>query len=352
MDTERYRQLGERLGQVIFEASLARQRGEPRAAADLHGEAVTIFMAFERWNLARAQAEQALALYEEAGDTQQAAKTRYALSIIDARRGGDVGAARAEPALEDQYQGFLTEGAHDMAARAADQLTGLAMRRQDLLGALRWAERCADAWADAGEVKQVLQALRTRTQILQLLGRPYDAYVTLSRAIEIGKQLGGDALSEAVLALRTDMLLLAQNPVVAPGLKPESADVLLEEARAKGNLGLVAQLSLARGSERVQVRDFVRGEADAQVAREAALQVKDPTSYLIACLLLAEVYDKTNRRLEALTILFTCQASLGDLLGQQARVPVWVVIDSLKDRWGVAVFEEEMARYRGQFDGG
>jgi hypothetical protein len=92
--------------------------------------------------------------------------------------------------------------------------------------------------------------------------------------------------------------------------------------------------------------------ADARAAREDALALVDPVGYLTACLLLSETAERQGDHVGALTILFTCRASLADLLGEAGGEPVLALVDALRERWGDAAFDIAMRRYREQFEGG
>ena len=345
MDAGRLAQVGERIGTVIFEASLAEQRGELERAAELHGEAVTLFALLEQWGQARTQAEKAAALLDRLGQPEKARKARYAVGVLQAHgRGG--GADQ----LAANYQEALAAEDHALAGRTAEKLAGVALRDQDYPKAGLWIERMAAAAADRGDVPAVLEALRLRAFVFQIQGRPRDAWVCLTRALSIASETGESAL---VLEMRLDLNMLTQHPLAEAFVDeaPAGTDLqtLLDEAESTKRPGMVGYIRLARGGRYAEEGDLDRALLDAEAARQAALQALDPTVYLMACLLIAEVQEKRGDRLSALTILFTAQASLGDLLGEDAKIPVLQVIDSLEQRWGGDVFQAELARYRAQF---
>ncbi len=349
MDAERLARVGERIGTVVFEASLAQQRGELAKAAELHGEAVTLFALLEQWGQARTQAEQAAKLYDELGQPEKARKARYAVGVLQVH-GGRGGEGSLEATLAE------AEAAEDHAlvAKIAERLAGTALRTENYPVAGRWIERMASAAADQGDVPGVLQALRLRAFVFQIQGRPQDAWTCLSRALGIAKQTGESAL---VLEMRLDLGMLVAHPIAETFVDAEEAEEhgdlgqVLADAEAGGRWGMVGYVRLALGSKEAEVDRLGEALVHAEAARQAALQAVDPTVYLMACLLIAEVLEKQGDRLGALTILFTCQASLGDLLGEDAKVPVLHVIDSLEERWGDEVFQAEMVRYRAQFEG-
>lgn len=350
MDAERLARVGERIGTVIFEASLARQRGELAKAAELHGEAVTLFALLEQWGQAEQQAEQAAALYEELGEPARARKARYAVGLMRAQGKGSGATGVLEQALAEAEEAED----HELVRRTAEKLAGVALREEDYPGAGRWIERMATAAADQGDVPRVLEALRLRAFVFQIQGRPRDAWTCLSRALHIARETGETAL---VLEMRLDLNMLTEHPLAEAFVESEAAaaehgdlDQLLADARAQGRPGMVAYALLARGSRAAELGAHARALPDAEAARQAALQAVDPTVYLMACLLIAECQEALGDRLSAMTILFTCQASLGDLLGEEARVPVLHVIDSLEEKWGEETFQRTLSAYRAQFE--
>jgi hypothetical protein len=119
--------------------------------------------------------------------------------------------------------------------------------------------------------------------------------------------------------------------LVEQGLLPESYLHLLYagQAQAKG--------------------DLATAELEAQGARQAALDAVDPFLYLLACGSIARIRDEAGDRVGALSILFTCKASIEDLLGPTAGGFVVLMIDALEKRWGKEVFYETLALYRNQF---
>lgn len=349
MDADRLSRVGERIGTVIFEASLARQQGELEKAAELHGEAVTLFALLEQWGQAEAQAQQAAALYEELEEPAKARKARYAVGVLRAQGKG----SGATEALEQTLAEAEAAGDHALVGRTAEKLAGVALRDQDYPRAGRWIERMAAAAADEGDVPAVLQALRLRSFVFQIQGRPQDAWLCLTRALSIARETGESSL---VLEMRLDLGLLAGHPLAEAFVEDEAAaaqgdlDAVLADAEAAGHHGMVGYVRLARGSRAAEAGQHLRALVEAQEARKAALEAVDPTIYLMACLLMAECHETLGNRLDALTILFTCQASLGDLLGEEARVPVLHVIDSLEEKWGEETFQDTLAAYRAQFE--
>lgn len=87
----------------------------------------------------------------------------------------------------------------------------------------------------------------------------------------------------------------------------------------------------------------------AEKGRQYALDTVDPFLYLLSCATIARLRDQRNEKVQALTILFTCKASLEDLLGPSAGQHVVLLIDALEKRWGKDEFARTLNEYRKQF---
>ena len=160
-----------------------------------------------------------------------------------------------------------------------------------------------------------------------------------------------DALAESragpaqLVRARLELHLLARGA----GLEGEPLQQLVDEAMEIGDTGAAGYVRLQMAADALQARDAVGGEALADGARRDALDCTDPILYLNACLLMAEARDQRGDRVGMLTILFTCKASLQDILGEQGARPVLALIESLEARWGPEVFGAALEGYRAQF---
>jgi len=108
-------------------------------------------------------------------------------------------------------------------------------------------------------------------------------------------------------------------------------------------------LHLVYAAKAQEKGDLALAEQEAQCAREKALQAVDPFLYVLACGAIARVRDEAGDRVGALTILFTCKASIEDLLGPVAGGFVVPMIEALEKRWGSKVFSDTLALYRAKF---
>jgi len=168
-------------------------------------------------------------------------------------------------------------------------------------------------------------------QALEAVARDGDAFLS---------PVGKAAASSAVQAARSVI------PGTAGTLPDAAALARLAEAGGPASRGY------ARLVEAEQAR--VQGVAALSErlvldAKEAALEAVDPFLYVLASAALAQAREAAGDRVGALTALFTCKASLEDLLGPEAGAQVVAMIDALEARWGAGAFQVALAAYREQF---
>ena len=153
--------------------------------------------------------------------------------------------------------------------------------------------------------------------------------VAMARLV-LGIRQGPKRLDPAVLEGLTSGEVAQR--LLESGLLPESYSHLLAAGQAE-----------ARG-------DLALAEREAEAGRKAALDAVDPFLYILSCGAIARIRDEAGDRVGALTILFTCRASIEDLLGPVAAAQVVQMIDALEGKWGHKVFSETLAQYRRQFE--
>lgn len=195
----------------------------------------------------------------------------------------------------------------------------------------------------------MLEALQLQAFVMQVQARPHDAFVVLTRTLELARRHGEAA---DLLRVRLDLHHLAASPLIPADLQPEPLDAIVRDAVAAGEEGLAGMALLTTAGTHAEAGRLDEARAAAEQAREKALEVVDPLLYTLACFQIAAIEERRGDRVAQLTILFTCQATLGDLLGDEARVPVLLVIDSLERSWGQAAFASAMRSYRAQFAAG
>lgn len=273
------------------------------------------------------------------GDQAGADRAAWLLGSIEARLGAGPAAAAT---LEQALAGFRTAADETMAGRTLARLATVAAEAGELGQADDRLGEAITAFTTAGDDRRRLETLRVRALVRALAGRQADALATLAEGIALARRLGDD---QAVLALRLDRHHLQRlDPTAAPD---EGLDALTADAEAAGG-GTALYPRLDRAAEHARAGRNVLAVADAEAARADALASVDPIGYLLACLLLAEVHEAEGDRVSALVVLFTCQASLGDLLGPDGRLPALAAIDALEERWGPEAFAAALRAYREQ----
>lgn len=341
MTPDPHADLHDRLDELERARAAAAAAGDDAREAALLQELAVVLTALEETPTALAHVERARALHAAAGRTLEEAKAVYALGFLVARRGGDE--ARGRALLGEALAAFEGLGEAGLAGRTRGHLAVLALRAHDWPAADAHFGAAAEALAAAGERERVLEALQLRAFALRVQARPHDAFRVLAGALELARRHGSAA---DVLRVRLDLHHLAASPLVSAELQPEPLDALIRDAEAAAEPGLAGMARLAAAAEHAEAGRLDAARKVADEARRGALEALDPLLYLLACLQIAAIEERRGDRVALLTILFTCQASLGDLLGDEARVPVLLVLDSLEHTWGEAAFAAALASYR------
>jgi len=306
-----------RLHELRVEARGARARADEGAEAALQLDIASFAIAANRPGEARNAVVLARRLFRRTGSPGGIAQATYMLAVLDARTPEGRPAARR----------------HFTEARQAARSAG------DMVLAARALERLGRLHAQGDEVEAAAIALAEAVAELRLAGEP-------ERAAEVAAQralmLVLDEPRAGIVASRSDT--------------PESVDVS-RELRADATAALAGSPLEGYGELAEAASQLEAGGAGAAVelaggARRTALEHADPVLYLLACLLEAQAREAQGDRVACLTALFTCGATLADLLGEDARTPVLAVIDSLRRDWGDEAFETLMTRYRAQFTDG
>ncbi|MFT6234259.1 MAG: tetratricopeptide (TPR) repeat protein [Myxococcota bacterium] len=317
--------------------------GDRDAERGTRQELITFLASGNEFKAALKEAYAVLALTVEPEERAEAA---YAVALVGAKVSMEPVLTRSR--LEDAYEEADMAESARMRAKSAMQLGAFEMGQKRAVVASERFAQAIHAFAEQGDEESVFDAYRFRTFALQMAGSVHDAFACLTEAMELAKRRGRD---DALLSFRLDLHQLADHPLLADEIAREPLHQLAKDAEEAGHPTLAAQVHLTEASEHIRKRRQAEAIACAERAREIALTGPSPMVYLVSCLLIAEAEEQRHNRIGCLTALFTCQASLGDLLGERARVPVLQVIDSLEPRWGPAVFAEAMTGYRAQFRG-
>ncbi|MDP2315251.1 MAG: hypothetical protein Q8P41_20300 [Pseudomonadota bacterium] len=287
---------------------------------------------------ARAALDRTLVLARQLGDIDEEGRTLYALALLQQRIAPQGGAARR--LLEEAEQAARKGGDLPFLARVLDKRAGLMIAEGKPLQAAKLLNDVAALHGTCGDEDARLDVLRRLAMTLQMAGKPSEAFDILLDALAESK-----ASPAQLVRARLELHLLARGT----GIEGESLQQLLDEAVADGDVGAAGYIRLQMAADALQGGDPVGGEAHADAARRDALDCLDAILYLNACLMIAEAREARGDRVGMLTILFTCKASLQDLLGEQGARPVLALIHSLEQRWGPEDFGAALEQYRAQF---
>ncbi len=326
------------LQQWFARAEQAALVGDTRGEADARRELATRAMAAGDAPTARAALERTLALARQVADADEEARALYALALLQQRMAPQGGVARH--LLEEAEAAARRGGDLPFLAKVLDKRAGLLVAEGKPLLAAKLLNDVAALHGTCGDHDARLDVLRRLAMLLQVAGKPGEAFDILADAL--AESRAGPA---QLVRARLELHLLARGA----GLEGEPLQQLVDEAMEIGDTGAAGYVRLQMAADALQARDAVGGEALADGARRDALDCTDPILYLNACLLMAEARDQRGDRVGMLTILFTCKASLQDILGEQGARPVLALIESLEARWGPEVFGAALEGYRAQF---
>lgn len=312
--------------------------GDARRESEARRELATRYMAAGDGGAARAALERTLVLSRQLDDADEEARTLYALALLQQRVAPKGGVARR--LLEEAEAAARRGGDLRFLARVLDKRAGLLVTEGKPLQAAKLLNDVAALHGTCGDEDARLDVLRRLAMLLQVSGKPGEAFDLLLDALAESR-----ASPAQLVRARLELHLLARGT----GIQGESLQQLLDEAVADGDLGAAGYIRLQMAADALQARDAVGGEAHADAARRDALDCTDPILYLNACLMIAEAREQRGDRVGMLTILFTCKASLQDILGEQGARPVLALIQSLEARWGPEVFGTALEAYRAQF---
>ena len=318
--------------------------GEARVLAEL----ATAETALGALPEAIAALERAAQLFSLAGRTADESKARYGLSMLAWKQ--RPGSTLALKHLEDAEALARRAGDLTLLARVLDRKAGMAIAAQAYPEAARLLNDVAALRESIGDADGRLDAIRRMATVASLMGEPKRAFELLSEGLVDAAAGAGE-----ILRARLELNLLARSARSAQtgeldprfaGVRAEPLSVLLTDAVATGDRGGAGYVRVQMAADANLATRHEEAAAYAESARLDALELMDPMLYLLACLSIAEAREKLGDRIGVLTALFTCKASLQDLLGEAAGKPVLGVVESLERRWGQTVFDEALAGYR------
>ncbi|MEL6343470.1 MAG: hypothetical protein AAFV53_10075 [Myxococcota bacterium] len=318
----------------------ARAAGDREAAVEALHEIALARMVQGDFSGALGLAEEALREASGAASGIRA-RARYVLGRIQLNRGQS---AAARDHLDVSADVFAALGDHSQAGEATQQLAQALIAEKQMDAADEALRRAARHFADAGQQDRVIGVLRHRALVLSGMGRSKQSLAVLSEAVRLAGRLEDDA---ARMQLNLDMLAFSGHNAQPPA--GTSHDELFIEAMQKGEWAIAGHAALGRAGNLAQRGDLKGAITDAIAARRLALRSVDVVGYLGACLMLAVLYERDAEPVEVVTVLLTCQETMGRRFGPEARLPALLYLDSLAMRWGTERFEAVIRTYRSQF---
>jgi hypothetical protein len=324
----------DQLAELRSRLAAARAAGDSASEAQLLQDAAVLHASMGQTEEAKKRLRSAVDLLLAQDRAQDAANAEYSFGVLEARN--PARAAQARESFRRAADGF--EDPH-WRGRALAQLGDVELQRADIPAAAIAFGHAADAFRAAGDAAAEADAMRRLAQALLLAGREQEAAQVLARAVD--EALAG-GLAETAVGLRLD-----RRAILGPGAdETDSLGAIITDARRQDRPDLAARAYLARAGERAQRGDLAGALDDADSSRANALEAIDPITYTMACLQLAELHELRGDRIAAVGALVKCQASLGELLGDEARAPVIAVLEAQEARWGQEAFDEALERFK------
>ena len=220
-----------------------------------------------------------------------------------------------------------TAGAVDMFTRTLTLAEELGVDAVDRAVTLR---RRAVALLAAGNRLRAAADLATAAELHREAGQPVDAVV---------------ALLERATALAMEDLTNAAAAASAAAARAEA----MGAAQALGDRWSEGRAYLLAAAGAVEHRELDKAWAEAELARQRALQAFDPIGYLVAASTIADLADAMGDRVHAYGMLATAWVTLGDLLGPEfSEVAVTPKLRAFQANWGDAVFGAARKAYEDQ----
>ncbi|MCB9529377.1 MAG: hypothetical protein H6701_13510 [Myxococcales bacterium] len=285
---------------------------------------------------------------------------RYGLALLLAREPATRAEARElfEAAATDAHAFNRFEPRQDLRAvfiKAYTRLYDAALEASDWSGAVSQATILINALDEWPEEKPALyEALRKLARAQQLLGLAEHnrfivekAVAAQTRAVKVALEL-----RDAAATIRARLELQALHNLMGRHAEPIAFSRLIDLAREAGDEALVGDLMLERAATALREGRLAQGELHAQELRRRALEQREPTRYLLACMLIAEARERQDDRPGVIEILLTCKATLEAEVGLGIGEQIKLVLDSLADRWGRATMTEALRTYRQRMGAG
>ena len=315
-------------------AELDRQIEEMKAAgnraaqAALHGQKALLYALARDMRSAALEIAQAGVLAEEDGQYEQLAQAHLARGKALLNQPGQRKAA--QESLQKAEALYHTLENRPRQIEALRDLAALDGASGDFESAAGRLSQAISLLADGDDpLLAELYRLRARAHMLR---RDLDAALAdLDAALDVASKLGDAALA---LEIRVEQMTVRS---LQSKMSPAEMTALLQEAQQSGNLGAVADVQLQRATESFQAGEYRQALEQVQAARRAARDSDDlerHLRYLMASLLMSDVWERLGDRAESLAALLTCKVYLEAHLGPEMGRAMDTLLDGLEKRWG------------------
>lgn len=358
----------------------ARAEGDPRREAKAHAEIAALHTMLGAFDEATAAMRAAVACGQAAWDADGElsreelralgespvkrsipwARHRYGLARLLGRDPATRDEARAlydtVANLMRAYHGYEpSEALRTLYVQCYERSIELAVEEEDFAAASILAAIMAQELESWPEAKPALYAaLRYRARFEQIVGTAKSNRFILEKAVAAQTRAVKVALEmrDVAATIRARLELQALHNLMGRHAEPIAFGKLIDLARAAGDEALVGDLLLERAATSIREGRLVIGESEAQEVRQRAMAGRDPTRYLLACMLIAEARERRDDRPGVIEILLTCKATLEAEVGLGVGEQVKQVLDSLVYRWGETAMREALVTYRQRMGAG
>jgi len=338
MSSELKKQLAE-LDRQIEEMKAA---GNRAAQAALHGQKALLYALARDMRSAALEIAQAGVLAEEDGQYEQLAQAHLAKGKALLNQPGQRKVARGS--LQKAEALYHTLENRPRQIETLKELAALDGASGDFESAAGRLSQAIALLSDGDEPELSIELYRLRARAHMLRRDLETALADLDTALDAAQKLGDDGLA---LEIRVEQMTVRS--LQSEKMSPDEMATLLQEAQQSGNMGAVADVQLQRATESFQAGEYRQALEQVRAARRAARDGTDlerHLRYLMASLLMSDVWERLGDRAESLAALLTCKVYLETHLGPEMGRAMDTLLDGLEQRWGRDGLAEAVRLYK------
>jgi tetratricopeptide (TPR) repeat protein len=316
-----------------------------------HGRKAAAHSTQKEWAAAANEYSRVAELSAEIGDKAAEALGRYgqgtALYQLPDKFAETRQAFERAAALAEQIE------YHSLAARSHHLLGSLRLDQGDLNGAVDELDQAIDHLGPAGDVELTILVYRTRASVNLLRGHFDQIQADLDGALATARRAGRKKMVKSIRyeqrALRAlqDKISAALDQIH----REEIFADLLGMVHQSGDDNIIYETDLHQATDLLKAGQLEEALERAEKSRRAALESTEPSryaSYLVACLLMAEIKERLDDKPGVLFTLLTCKGTLDKTLGPGSSQLVTLFLDSIYKRWGPETTHKALEIYRQQ----